>query len=181
MKYCSAFLFVFLPFMSPAKNHVPKSIYDFKVKDRFGKTIDFADFKGKKILIVNAPGMATTSAQYAELEKLYQSHKNNLVIIGFLSEDFQLRPGGKIDLSNLDKRDYHVTFPLTGLAEVKGDGDNLSPVYKWLLHSQYSHYKDTDVQWDFQKYIINEKGELVAEFPSDVSANSPEVLKVINE
>lgn len=181
MKYSIALLFLFLPFLAPAKDRIPKSIYDFKVKDRFGNTIDFAKFKGKKILIFNAPAMNVNASQYAQLEALYQKYKNNLVIVGFLMEDFAKLPGGKIDLNNLDKRDYHVTFPLTGLEEVKGDGDNLTPVYQWLTHARYNHYKDSDVQWDFQKYIINEKGELVGEFHSKIRANDPEIIQVIEK
>ena len=179
MRLRFALLFIFLPFLVSAKDRIPKTIYEFKVKDRFGKTIDFSKFKGKKILIVNTPAMNINAPQYAELEALYQKHKNNLVIVGFLIEDFSKLPGGKIDLTNLDKRNYPVTFPLTSLQEVKGDGDDLTPIYKWLLHAKYSHYKDTDVQWDFQKYLINEKGELVAMFMTDVSATSPELIEAV--
>ena len=181
MRMAIVFLLVFLPFVISAKDRIPKTIYEFKVKDRFGKTIDFAKFKGKKILIVNAPAMNINSAQYAELEALYQKHKDNLVIVGFLMEDFAKLPGGKIDLDNLDKRNYNVSFPLSGLAEVKGDGDNLNPVYKWLTHAKYNHFRDSDVQWDFQKYLINEKGELVGVFHSTISVTNPEFVEVFEK
>lgn len=181
MKFSTVILFLFLPFFVFAKDRIPKSIYDFKVKDRFGKTINFSKFKGKKILIVNTPAIATNAPQYAELEAAYKKYGKNLVIVGFLIEDFAKTPRMKIDLTNLDKRDYKVTFPLTGLAEVKGDGPDLNPVYKWLTHAKYNHLKDNDVQWDFQKYLINEKGELVAVFLSETSVNSPEVISAIEK
>ena len=181
MRFSTVLLFLFLPFMLSAKDRIPKSIYDFRVKDRFGKTIDFSKFKGKKILIVNTPAMATNAPQYAELEAACQKYKKSLVVVGFLIEDFSKPPRGKIDVTNLDKKDYKVTFPLTALAEVKGDGPDLNPVYKWLTHAKYNHFKNNDVQWDFQKYLINEKGELVAVFLSETSVNSPEVISAIEK
>ncbi len=178
MRISVLFLILFLPFILVGKDKLPKSIYEFKVKDRFGKTINFSKFKGKKILIVNAPAMNVNSAQYAELETFYQKHKDNLIIVAFLMEDFAKLPNGPIDLDNLDKRNYHVSFYLTGLAEVKGDGPNLNPVYKWLTHAKYNHLKDSDVQWDFQKYLLNEKGELKGVFHSTISVSSPEFMEV---
>ena len=121
--------------------------------------------------------------QYAELEALKQKYKNKLVIVGFLIDDFSKPPhpakGGLV--THLDPKDYSVTFPLTKLVEVKGDGASKTPVYKWLTHAKYSHFKDTDVQWDFQKYLINEKGTLVAEFDPEVSVTDPKVIEAIEK
>ena len=181
MRSFFALLFIFLPFFLSAKDKIPKSIYDFKVAGLDGKTIDFSKFKGRKILIVNTTSIMNHSPQYAELEALKQKYKDKLVIIGFLIDDFSKPPRAHNLAAHLDPKDYAVTFPLTKLVEVKGEGENRTPVYKWLTRAKYSHFKDTYVQWDFQKYLINEKGTLFAEFDSDISVTDPKVIDAIEK
>ncbi len=179
MKAAIVSLFLLLPFLSPAKDHVSKSIYDFKVQALDGKTIDFAQFKGKKILIVNTTSIATNNPQYAELEALSKKYKDNLVIVGFLAVDFATPPGSKKDVSNLNPKNYNVTFPLASIVAVKGD--DRAPIYKWLTDIQYNKLKDTEIKWDFQKYLIDETGNLVAEFDPKVRVTNPKIIEAIEK
>ena len=171
-------LFILLPFFSMAKDGVSKSIYGFKVKGLDGKTIDFSKFKGKKILIVNTPSEADTKPQYGELEALYQKYKGKLVIVGFLDDDFGPPPGSKKEV-NYAKKNYHVTFPLAAHVSVRGK--DMEPVYKWLLNKKYNKYKDTQIKWDFQKYLVNENGQLVADFEPNTHVTEQEVIDAIEK
>jgi len=181
MKFNVVLFFFFLPFLAFAKDPIPKSIYDFKVKALNGSTIDFAQFRGKKILIVNTTSMATDNPQYAQLEAVSKKYKDKLVVVGFLSVDYLKPPHahGKVDFSARDVSEYKVTFPLA--AQVVVAGPNISPVYKWLTDVNYNKYKDTEIKWDFQKYLINENGELVAEFDPKIKVTDPGVIQEIEQ
>src|SRR5690606_32701657 len=97
---------------TPAQD-VPKSIYDFKVAGLNGQTIDFSEFKGKKIMIVNTASKCGHTPQYEELEKLYESHKDNLVIIGFPAYSFLFQePGSNAEIAEFCKKNYGVGFPM---------------------------------------------------------------------
>ena len=132
-------------FCANAQNAAPASIYDFKVPALKGGTIDFSQFKGKKILIVNTPADNDQNKGYAEIEALYQQYKDKLVIIGFLDDDFGRRPGSKKG-TPLANKQYNVSFPLTTRIFVKGP--QISPVYQWLSSKQENHFKDTEVSWE---------------------------------
>ena len=165
-------------FCAQAQNVAPASIYDFKVPALKGGTIDLSQYKGKKILIVNTPSENDRSRGYAEIEALYQQYKDKLVIIGFLDDDFGPRPGSKKS-ATLANKQYNVSFPLTTKIFVKGP--QICPVYQWLSSKQANHFKDTEVSWDFNKFLINEQGQLVAYFDQETPANDPEVIAAITK
>jgi len=178
MKTCLTIIFSFLFFLSFAKEgDVPSSIYSFKVTAANGNTIDFANYKGKKILIVNTPEEADYSRQYSELEALYQKYKDRLVIIGFLTNDFQIEPGSKKNPARA--KNYNITFPLASKVMVRGD--QMAPIYKWLTEKKYNNLKDSEIGWDFQKYLIDANGVLVSVFAPKVKANSPEIISAIEK
>ena len=112
------------------------------------------------------------------LRQLIQDDELPYVAIGFLDDDFGPPPGSKRDVDYKQKH-YPVTFPLAAHVIVKGD--DMAPIYKWLTQAKYSKYKDTEVKWDFQKYLINEKGVLVAEFDPKVSMTTPAVVAEIEK
>jgi len=177
MKLSLLLLANFLFFIATAKtDNVPASIYEFKVKALNGSTIDFSQYKGKKILIVNTPERADFNMQYAELEKLYQQYKDKLVIIGFITNDFQVEPGSA---KNDRPRNYPVTFPLA--AKVLVRGDDMAPIYRWLTEKQFNHLQDSEIQWDFQKYLIDENGRLVSMFEPTTRANSKNITGAVEK
>lgn len=135
-----------------------KSIYSFKVKNIDGTTFDFATLKGKKIIIVNTASACGNTPQYAELEEMYKKYQSkNLVIIGFPSNDFGAQePGSNSDIKAFCKKNYGVTFPMMSKISVKGE--NMEPIYKWLTEQKENGVKDAPVTWNFQKFLIDEKG-----------------------
>lgn len=168
MLYSILFLFNFLFAPAPANNAVPKSIYDFKVESLTGGTIDFSQFKGKKILIVNTASECGNTPQYAELEKIYNQYKGKLVIVGFPANDFgHQEPGSNQQIAEFCQKNYSVTFPMAAKITVKGA--DMAPIYQWLTQKKYNGYKDSEVGWNFQKYLIDEKGNLVGIFEAGMS------------
>ncbi len=156
-----------------------KNIYDFKIASLDGGVIDFSKYKGKKILIVNTASKCGFTPQYEGLEKLYESHKDKLVIVGFPSDNF----GGQEyqdnnEIKEFCKKNYGVTFPLTTRVDVKGD--KTTPVYSYLCNKSENGVLDATISWNFNKFIIDENGKLLAHFDSKVKPDDPELLKYLN-
>lgn len=174
-------LFKFFAFFAPPKAaEVPASIYDFKVKALDGSTIDFAKYKGKKILIVNTASQCGNTPQYAELEAMYKKYKGKLVIVGFPANDFGAQePGSDKEISAFCTKNYGVTFPMASKITVKGDA--MAPIYKWLTSKQYNKLKDSEVKWNFQKYLIDEKGNLVAVFAPGMKPSNPDIVSAVEK
>ncbi|MBL7717865.1 MAG: glutathione peroxidase [Flavipsychrobacter sp.] len=168
-------------FGAPEKEvNVPKSIYDFKVEALDGGTIDFAKFKGKKILIVNTASKCGFTYQYEGLEKLYKEHKDKLVIIGFPANNFMgQEPGSNEEIAGFCQKNYGVSFPMAAKIDVKG-GD-MAPIYHWLTQKKYNNYADNKVTWNFNKFLVDEKGNLVGYFGSKVKPEDPELLNAIKK
>ncbi|OSZ78335.1 glutathione peroxidase [Chitinophagaceae bacterium IBVUCB1] len=174
------FKFFFFAPEAPKDDKVPKSIYDFKVQGLTGGTIDFSKYKGKKILIVNTASKCGYTPQYEDLQKLYETYKSKLVIVGFPANDFMSQePGDNDDIAAFCKKNYGVTFPMAAKISVKGK--NMAPIYQWLTQKEYNGYDNTSVKWNFQKYLINEKGELVAMFGSRTKPMDKEVIAAIEK
>ncbi|PZF73635.1 glutathione peroxidase [Taibaiella soli] len=172
--------FKFLFFAPAPKGDVPTSIYDFKVAGLTGNTIDFSQFKGKKILIVNTASKCGFTPQYKDLEALYEKYKDKLVIVGFPSNNFLWQePGSNDEINSFCEKNYGVSFPMAAKISVKGR--DMAPVYQWLTNKDYNHYKSSSVKWNFQKYLINEKGELVAIFSSATKPSDPDVISAIEK
>jgi glutathione peroxidase len=150
-------LVVSVPVMAQAH----KTLYDFKVKDIDGKDFDLSSLKGKKVLIVNTASQCGNTPQYADLEKLYTEYANkNFVIIGFPANNFgSQEPGTNAEIKTFCTANYQVTFPMMSKISVKGD--DMDPLYKWLTQKKLNGVKDSEVTWNFQKYMIDTDGNLV--------------------
>lgn len=159
----------------------PGSVYNFKVESIDGGKINFADYKGKKILIVNTASQCGNTPQYADLEKLYKKYQGKLVIIGFPANNFhQQEPGSNKEIQEFCTKKYAVTFPMAAKISVKGD--DIHPLYKWLLaESKVKHMQPEEVTWNFQKYLLDEKGKLVAVFSPKTQPMSEEVIAAIEK
>jgi len=179
MSLCTLLLFSFF-FTPKPQTDIPESIYDFKVVGLDGGTIDFSQFKGKKILIVNTASKCGFTPQYKALEKLYEKYKGNLVIVGFPANNFFYQePGSNEKIATFCKENYAVTFPMAAKISVKGK--SIAPIYQWLTEKKYNGYGDSHVKWNFQKYLVNEKGALVHIFYSSTAPDSPEVIAAIEQ
>jgi glutathione peroxidase len=138
-----------------------KSFYDFKVKDIDGKDFDLSSLKGKKVMVVNTASKCGNTPQYETLESLYKEFGNqNFVIIGFPANNFgSQEPGSNAEIEEFCTKNYGVTFPMMSKISVKGE--DMAPLYKWLTSKNLNGVKDSEVTWNFQKYLIDEKGNLV--------------------
>ena len=169
-------LFAKAPLDSGKEANAMKNIYDFKIKSINGSTINFADYKGKMIMIVNTASKCGFTPQYEGLEKLYQAHKDKLVIIGFPSADFADQEFHKdSDIFTFCQKNYGVTFPLTTRVDVKGD--STTAIYKYLCNKSENGVLDATISWNFNKFLIDENGKLLAHFDSKVTPDSPEIEK----
>jgi glutathione peroxidase len=153
-------LFLFISILSLMITAEKQDIYQFKVVDINGKNFDFADLKGKKIMIVNTASKCGLTPQYEKLEALYEKYKNkNFVIIGFPANDFMSQePGSNEEIESFCKMNYGVTFPMMSKISVKGK--DMHPVYHFLTEKSQNGLEDNKVEWNFQKYLIDESGHL---------------------
>jgi glutathione peroxidase len=137
-----------------------KGFYDFKVKTLEGKDFNFSSLKGRKVMIVNVASKCGNTPQYEDLEKMYEQYQGKLVIIGFPANNFAgQEPGSPEEIRKFCTETYGVTFPLMEKISVKGD--DMHPLYKWLTSKNLNGVLDSEVTWNFQKYLIDEKGNLV--------------------
>jgi len=174
-----AMLVQMLFLFAPVAKNVPASIYDCKVAAlNGGNDIDLAAYKGKKILIVNVPSQLISDRQYADLDALAKKYEGKLVVIGFLSDDFGIPPGEKQAHADY-RKDYNVSFRIAAKTPVRGP--EMDPVFKWLTMKKYNNLKDSEVKWNFQKYLVNERGELVAVFDPKIRTSNPALIAAIEK
>lgn len=155
-----------------------KNIYSFKVPSLTGGTIKFKDFKGKKIMIVNTASKCGNTPQYEDLEKLYEQYKDKLVIVGFPANNFGgQEPGSNEEIETFCKKNYGVSFPMAAKVSVKGD--DIAPIYQYLLEEAKKKGFDDPIKWNFTKFLLDEKGNLITVIHHKTKPMSEEVLKYI--
>jgi glutathione peroxidase len=155
-----------------------KSIYDFKMKDINGEEVDFSQFKGKKLLLVNVASKCGYTPQYEDLQKLHEMHGDKVLIIGFPANNFGgQEPGSNEEIKQFCSENYGITFTMMDKISVKGADKD--PLYRWLSDKDLNGWNDKEPSWNFCKYFINEKGELVKFFPSSVKPTDEEIVKLV--
>lgn len=154
-------LFLLISIITLMNSSEKENIYQFKVKDIQGENFDFASLKGKKIMIVNTASKCGLTPQYEKLEALYEKYKNkNFVIVGFPANDFMSQePGSNEEIESFCKMNYGVSFPM--MAKISVKGKDMHPVYQFLTEKSKNGLEDNKVEWNFQKYLIDENGHLV--------------------
>jgi glutathione peroxidase len=155
------------------------SFYDFTVKDSHGEDFAFSQLKGKKVLIVNTASKCGFTPQYEGLQKLYEKYGgDDFVIIGFPANNFaNEEPGTDAEIATFCRENYGVTFPMMSKISVKGDDQH--PVYRWLTSKSENGVENSKVRWNFQKYCIDEKGQLVRHFSTTVKPESKKLVRWI--
>jgi len=172
--------FKFLLFAPPPKQDIPASVYDFKVASLDGGTIDFSAFRGKKIMIVNTASKCGNTPQYKDLEALYEQYRDRLVIVGFPANDFfSQEPGTNGEIAAFCQKNYGVTFPMAAKISVKGK--RTAPIYQWLTRKEYNGVQNSTVKWNFQKYLLDEQGRLIAVFDPKTQPKDPEIIRLIEQ
>lgn len=191
MKNCLAiasFLMLFLSCQNQAQTSLSKTsamdaqaikqnIYQFKVTDLYGAPFDFATLKGKKIMIVNTASKCGLTPQYKDLEALYKEYSSKgFVIVGFPANNFlSQEPGTKEEIASFCQKNYGVTFPMMDKVSVKGE--DMCPIYQFLTQKAKNGLKDSEVEWNFQKYLLDEKGELVDVISPRTSPKDEKIIK----
>ncbi len=137
-----------------------QSFYDLKATTIDGEEFLFSSLKGKKVMVVNTASECGLTPQYEQLEALYQEYKDsNFVIIGFPANNFGAQePGTNDEIASFCKKNYGVSFQMMSKISVKG-GDQ-DAVYQYLTKKEHNGKQDSEVKWNFQKYLINEDGTL---------------------
>src|ERR1700744_4987361 len=154
------------------------SVYEFKLKTIDGQNFSLAKYKGKKVLIVNTASKCGFTPQYAELQKLADLYKDKVVVVGFPANNFgQQGPGTATEIKSFCQKNYGVTFPLSQKISVKGD--DIDPLFKYLTTAPNPDFTG-DIKWNFEKFLIDENGNLIHRFRSQTTPLSPELTKYLN-
>ena len=158
----------------------PASFYDLSVELNNGDTLSFATLKGKKVLLVNTASDCGYTAQYTDLQKLFESHKENLFVLGFPANDFkEQEKGTDEEIAEFCKVNYGVTFPLVKKSSVR-KGYQQHEVFKWLTESKLNGWNNKQPSWNFCKYLVNEQGVLTNYFGASISPLNRDVLTAIS-
>jgi len=154
------------------------SIYDFTMKTIDGKDKSLADFKGRAVLIVNTASLCGHTPQYRSLEALYKQYKDQgLVVLAFPENNFKNQePGTDEEIKKFCDLKYHVTFPVFSKISVKGD--DMAPLYLYL--TTQSGFNGP-ITWNFNKFLVNPQGQVVARFDSKIDPLDPQVVAEIRK
>lgn len=156
-----------------------KSFYDFKMRDIDGNEVDFNQFKGKKVLLVNVASKCGYTPQYADLQELNEKYGDKVVILGFPANNFGgQEPGTEEDIKAFCTENYGVTFKMFQKISVKGVDKH--PLYRWLSDKDLNGWNDKEPTWNFCKYLIDEQGELKEFFPSSVKPLDDEIVSLVS-
>lgn len=154
-----------------------KSIHDFKVTDLYGESFDFSTLKGKKIMVVNTASECGLTPQYEQLQAIYEKYKDkNFVIVGFPANNFGAQePGSDKEIAAFCKKNYGVSFPMMSKISVKGD--DMHELYQFLTQKSQNGLEDSEVKWNFQKYLLDEKGHLVKVVQPQILPDDESIVK----
>ena len=142
------------------------TFYDLKTETLMGEEFNFAQLKGKTVLIVNVASKCGFTPQYAGLQALYDKYKENLVVIGFPCDQFAHQEPGDKDVIQKCQQNYGVSFPI--MQKIDVNGDNADPVYLFLKKEKKGILGSEAIKWNFTKFLVNKEGEVVKRFaPTD--------------
>jgi len=149
-----------------------------KVKSIDGTEYDYAQLKGKKVLIVNTASECGYTPQYEDLEKLHQAYKDKLIILGFPANNFGgQEPGTNEEIKEFCTTKFNVSFPM--FEKISVLGDDMAPFYKWLTSKDLNGWNDQQPKWNFNKYLLDEEGNLVKYYSSAVKPMSDEIVSML--
>jgi glutathione peroxidase len=180
MKKALFILLIFAVQLTEAQK-MNNTIYSYKVNSIDGEKFDLSSLKGKKVLIVNTASKCGYTPQYEDLEKLYEKYKaSNFTIIGFPANNFGAQePGTNEEIMEFCKRNYGVSFPMMEKISVKGE--DMHPLYHFLTEKKLNGVKDSQVKWNFQKYLINADGTLADVLGSEVKPFDEKIVSWIEK
>ncbi len=152
------------------------SVHQFRLEGIDGGIIDFSMFAGRKIIIVNVASACGYTPQYQQLQELYETFEDKLIVVGIPCNDFGgQEPGGNEQIQTFCSTRFGVDFPMAAKLSIKGVSAH--PLYQWLGSKALNGVMDTEVRWNFHKYLLDEKGKLVKSLPSAVEPFDEQILK----
>lgn len=156
-----------------------KTVYDYKIETIDGQKTTLATYKGKVLLVVNTASKCGLTPQYEGLEKLYNTYKDKgLVVVGFPANNFMgQEPGSNSDIEAFCQKNYGVSFPMMSKISVKGS--DIHPLYAFLTDKKQNGVVDGDIKWNFQKYLIDQNGKVVAKFDPRTKPLDDEIISQI--
>ncbi len=152
------------------------SFHDLSAKDISGKEYKMSQLKGKKVMVVNVASHCGYTPQYAQLQELYDKYKDkNFVILGFPCNQFMgQEPGNNTEILEFCQKNYGVNFPLFEKVDVKGP--DISTVYQFLTQKSLNGVEDSEVSWNFNKYLIDENGKYIKHYKSGIEPNDQQII-----
>lgn len=173
------FTSIFISCAQEKKDNIkPTSMYNIEINSLTGETIDLNQFKGKKILFVNVASECGFTPQYKDLQKLHETYKEKLVVIGLPCNQFgEQESGTATQIKSFCEKNYGVDFLMTEKIDVKGE--NQHPLYAWLTQKEMNGVMSSSVKWNFQKYLVDENGKLIDVFYSITEPLSEKIVKLI--
>lgn len=163
--------------MTGANAMTQESIHEFTFKLIDGTEKSFADFKGKKIMVVNTASECGFTPQYEQLQQMHEKYGDSLVIVGFPANNFgKQEPGTNDEIRKFCKVNYGVTFLMAAKVSVKGD--DIDPLFKWLCDQKTASIHGS-IRWNFEKFILDENGKLIERFRSGIKPDDEKVLKAL--
>lgn len=160
--------------------NLSENFYDYSLELIDGEKITLDKYKGKKVIIVNVASKCGYTYQYGGLQNLYEEYSDKIEIIGIPTNDFMWQePGKNKDIQTFCSVNYGVTFPIIKKTVVKKN-INQHPIYSWLSSKQLNGWNDSEPGWNFYKYLVNEKGELIDILSSKVKPQDKKIIDFIN-
>ncbi|MFZ9939395.1 MAG: glutathione peroxidase [Bacteroidia bacterium] len=170
-------LLLFLVMMSTSFTHAqtPKKMFhDLSFSSIDGETVKLSQFKGKKVLLVNTASRCGYTPQYKQLQELHEKFGKKVVVIGFPCNDFGgQEPGDAESIASFCEKNYGVDFIMADKVSIKGSSPH--PIYQWLTQKSLNGQADANVRWNFHKFLVDEEGRLMGDFPSSVSPTAAEI------
>ncbi len=162
-----------------SNNALPKSsFYSFKMKSLDGQEINFEDYKGKKVIILNTASKCGFTPQYEDWQTFHEAHGTQVTVLGFPANNFlKQEPGSDEEIASFCKKNYGVSFQLFSKIDVIGE--NQAPLYQWLSHKELNGWNDQEPTWNFCKYVIDENGKLTHFFGPKILPTDPEMKKAL--
>jgi glutathione peroxidase len=159
-------------------NLKPTNMYNIVINSLTGEKIDLNQFKGKKILFVNVASECGFTPQYKDLQKLNETYKDKLVVIGLPCNQFgEQESGTPAQIKSFCEKNYGVDFLMTEKIDVKGE--NQHPLYAWLTQKEMNGVMNSSVKWNFQKYLVDENGKLIDVFYSITEPLNNKIVKLL--
>lgn len=154
------------------------SVHQFTLTTINGNPLPLSQFAGKKILLVNTASACGFTPQYQQLEELYKNYRQRLEIVAMPCNDFGAQePASENEIEQFCQINFGITFPITQKINILGSHPH--PLYQFLMKKELNGYRDSEVKWNFQKYLTDESGQLIKIFGSAVEPLSENILRLI--